>query len=254
MENPTHYPVLVFALAFILLSLASKAGALLHRRYPAITTEHKDDLGIILAATLTLLALIIGFSFSMATDRYNQRKDLEQAEANAIGTEVRRADLLSPQDAARVRELLRDYLDQRILFYNNKSKSSRIQIAERTGRLQADLWISARDATGANPTPVAALVLSGMNDVFNAQGASQAADLNRIPVAAWLLMASIAICSTLLLGYRARSSGRLAFVLPLVVSISLLLIADIDTPRHGLIHVNPENLENLARSVGGSAQ
>jgi len=254
MENPTHYPVLVFALAFVLLSLASKAGASLHRRYPTITTEHKEDLGVILAATLTLLALIIGFSFSMATDRYSQRKDLEEAEASAIRTEILRADLLPPEDAARVRKLLGDYLDQRILFYNIKGKSSRMQIADRTSRLQTDLWISLREAAIANPTPVVALVLAGMNDVLKAQGDSQAANLNRIPAAAWLLMACIAFCSTMLLGYQARSSGRLAFVLPLVVSISLLLIADIDTPRHGLIHVNPENLESLAKSLRRAAQ
>jgi|GEM_PF-5512400 len=57
MENLTHYPVLVFAVAFILLSAASIAGAWLHRRYPNITDEHKDDLSVILAPTLTLLAL-----------------------------------------------------------------------------------------------------------------------------------------------------------------------------------------------------
>jgi hypothetical protein len=47
-----------------------------------------------------------------------------------------------------------------------------------------------------------------------------------------------------------RTTGRLALVLPLVVSISLLLIADIDAPRHGLIHVSPLNLKSLARSLG----
>jgi hypothetical protein len=254
MEDLTHYPVLVFALAFVFLSLASMAGASLHRRYPTITAEHKEDLGVILAATLTLLALIIGFSFSMATDRYDKRKDLEEAEANAIRTEILRADLLPPEDTSRVRKLLGDHLDQRILFYNIKDKSRRMQIADRTIQLQADLWTSLREAASGNPTPVVALVVAGMNDVFKAQGDSQAADLNRIPTAAWLLMATIALCSTMLLGYRARSSGRLALVLPLVVSISLLLIADIDAPRHGLIHVNPENLEGLAKSLGRAAQ
>ena len=117
MENLTHYPVLVFAAAFILLSIASIAGAWLHKLYPNITDEHKDDLSVILAATLTLLALIIGFSFSMAIERYDQRKNFEEAEANAIGTELLRADLLPPDDAARVHKLLGDYLDQRILFY-----------------------------------------------------------------------------------------------------------------------------------------
>jgi hypothetical protein len=73
--------------------------------------------GAILSATLTLLGLLIGFTFSTAISRYNQRKNDEQEEANAIGTEYVRADLLRSADAAKVRALLRSYTDQRILFY-----------------------------------------------------------------------------------------------------------------------------------------
>lgn len=101
MENLTHYPVLVFAAAFVSLSLASAAGAWLRTRYPSVSDEQKNDLSVVLAATLTLLALIIGFSFSMATNRYDQRKNFEEGEANAIGTELLRADLLPAADAAR---------------------------------------------------------------------------------------------------------------------------------------------------------
>ena len=74
-------------------------------------------LGTVLAATLRLLAATIGFSFSMANSRYNQRKDCEAAEANAIGTEYLRAELLPAADAAKVQGLLKNYLNQRILFY-----------------------------------------------------------------------------------------------------------------------------------------
>ena len=170
MENLTHYPVLVFVVAFALLSLASMAGAWLRRRYPDITDEHKDDLGVILAATLTLLALIIGFSFSMATERYDQRKNFEEAEANAIGTELLRADLLPPGDAARVRKLLGDYLDQRVLFYINKDDAERARIDQRTSQLQGELWAAVRGPVAAQQTPVTALAVAGMNDVLNSQG------------------------------------------------------------------------------------
>jgi len=149
MENLTHYPVLVFAVAFSLLTLASMAGAWLRRRYPDITDEHKDGLSIILAATLTLLALIIGFSFSMATERYDQRKNFEEAEANAIGTELLRADFLPPDDAARVRKLLGDYLDQRILFHINKDDAERARIDQRARQLQGELWAAVRGPAAA---------------------------------------------------------------------------------------------------------
>ena len=57
------------------------------------------------------MGLLIGFTFSMAVSRYDQRKNHEEAEANAIGTEYVRADLLPIADAARARDLLRNYLD-----------------------------------------------------------------------------------------------------------------------------------------------
>jgi hypothetical protein len=253
MESLTHYPLLVFAAAFMALWFASAAGSWLRRRYPNAGDEQNEHLGVILAATLTLLALIIGFSFSMATNRYDQRKNFEEAEANAIGTEILRADFLPPADAANVRKLLGEYLDQRILFYLNKDDTRRMRIDERTSQLQADLWSAVRGPATAPPTPVGALALAGMNDVINSQGYTQAAFWNRIPTAAWCLMVAIALCSNVLFGYRSRNGnavGKLALVLPLVVSTAFLLIADIDAPRHGLIEVRPQNLESLAKSLG----
>jgi hypothetical protein len=52
-----------------------------------------------------IFALIVGFSFSMAVGRYDQRKNCDEAEANAIGTEYVRADLLSVVDNAGTAEL-----------------------------------------------------------------------------------------------------------------------------------------------------
>ena len=109
-------PVLVFALAFLAMLLATWIGALLSRRRP-IQAAARDDFGTILAATLTLLGLVIGFSFAMALHRYDQRMNDEEAEANASGTAYVRATLLPAADAATMRALLRRYLEQRLLFY-----------------------------------------------------------------------------------------------------------------------------------------
>ena len=106
MENLTRYPWLIFVAAFAALWLASVMGSWLRRRNSSAEDEQREDLGVILGATLTLLALIIGFSISMASSRYDQRKNLEEAEANAIGTEMLRADLLPPADAAHVAAFL----------------------------------------------------------------------------------------------------------------------------------------------------
>jgi hypothetical protein len=87
--------------------------------------------------------------------------------------------------------------------------------------------------------------------VLNSQGYAQAAFWNRIPTAAWGLMMAIAICCNLLFGYRLRSkaSSKLLVVLPIVISIAFMLVADIDTPRHGIVIVSPQNLISLAASL-----
>ena len=165
----------------------------------------------------------------MAISRYDQRKNYEEAEANAIGTEYVRADLLPPADAARVRDLLGKYLDQRVSFYTTRDEHQLGQIDGSTSQLQADLWSAVRAVAAGQPTYMVALAVSGMNDVLNSEGYTHAAWWNRIPLAAWVLMAALAICCSLLLGYDARETDALLFlVLPLVVSISFFLIAEID--------------------------
>jgi len=250
--NLMNYPIVIFLLAIVLLWSASRLGASFHQRRPHLTDKDREDFNIVLGATLTLLGLIIGFSFSMATGRYDQRKIYEEAEANAIGTEYVRADLLPEADAAQVRGLLSSYLQQRIDFYQAPRSQSLDGINAATARLQADLWSAVRRNATAQPTAVSALVAAGMNDVLNSQGYTQAAWWNRIPFTAWSLMFIIAICGNMALGfYIYRPEGHPAFflVLPLILAISFFLIADIDSPRGGLIRVHPLNLLSLAQSM-----
>src|SRR5580704_17772345 len=251
MMNLMNYPLVVFLLSILVLWVSARIGAALRRPNITIGEEERQDFGLVVGATLTLLGLIIGFSFSMAIDRYDQRKNYEEAEANAIGTEYVRADLLPPADGAKVRALLKSYLDQRIVFYRALDRSTLPQINAATSHLQNELWAAVQAPT-AQPTPVLALAISGMNDVLNSQGYTQAAWWNRIPIAAWGLMGAIAICCNVLIGYGARGAERktvLFTVLPLLVAISFFLIADIDSPRGGIIRVVPQNLESLARSL-----
>jgi hypothetical protein len=242
---------LVFLVAFVVLWLTARLGALIARRYP-LAREMRSDFNVLQGAALTLLALIIGFSFAMASTRYDQRKNLEEAEANAIGTEFYRAQLLPLADAAEVRTLLKSWVDLRIEFYTATGADNVRSINERTAKLQSKLWAAVLPAASSTPTPITALAIAGMNDVLNAQGYTQAAWLNRIPPAAWYLMGAIALFCNLLLGYGlhgAVSPRRLTVILPFFTAIAFAFIADIDSPRHGIILVNPENLISLSASL-----
>jgi hypothetical protein len=252
MQNILNYPPLVFIVSFVTMWLSARIGAALLRRLRKIEDEARDDFSVIQAATLTLLALIIGFTFSMAVGRYDQRKNYEEDEANAIGTAYVRADLLPAAEAAAIRTLLRSYLDERMLFYTTRDDRELAKVNAETARLQQELWSAVKNAATAQPTPVAALAVAAMNDVLNAQGYTQAAWWNRIPYAAWILMTLIAMCANLLVGYGARAlkaGAGLLLVVPLVVSLAFTLIADIDSPRGGMIRVKPLNLQALVDSL-----
>ena len=240
-------PFIVFAVALVTQCGAAYIGDRLRRNVRPLKEDERRDFDTVLTATLTLLGLIIGFSFSMAVSRYDQRKNYEEAEANAIGTEYLRSDFLPANDAARVRGLLKRYVDRRVLFYLGDESRS-LEAGADPARLEVELWSSVVAAATTQPTPVLALAISGMNDVLNSQGYTQAAWLNRIPVAAWGMMGLIAIFCNMLLGYRERSAGMAALmVLPAIASIAFFLIADIDSPHGGVIRVNPHNLVSTSQ-------
>jgi len=250
MSSILDNPVGVFAIALLTQWIAALTGDYLRRRGRPVRKEEREDIDTVQAAMLTLLALIIGFSFAMAVTRYDLRKTYEEAEANAIGTEYVRADVLPANDAAGVHDLLKKYLDQRILFYQTRDRRRIDAIGADTASLQTALWSAVLPAANMQPTPITALAVSGMNDVLNSQARTQGAWWNRIPAAAWGLMGLIAIACNVMLGYSEhRTRAVLLLVLPVIVSISLLLIADIDSPRGGLIRVVPENLISLAHSL-----
>lgn len=245
-----NFPIVFLVSSFLALWFSTRAGVFIGGRMRPLSEEAREDYNIVLTSTLTLLGLIIGFSFSMAISRYDQRKNYEEEETNAIGTEYVRAELLPAADAAALKELLRKYVAQRALFYTTRDEQELLRINAYTSQLQEQMWSAVRNAAAAKPSPTTSLAASGMNDVLNSQGYTQAAWLNRIPTEAWVLMIAIAICSNFLVGYGARQTGTgLLIVLPFVLAIAFFLVSDIDSPRRGGSRVGPQNLVSLSRSL-----
>jgi hypothetical protein len=245
-------PIVVFVISLVVLWLSVQVGGFLARRTRQLAEDERQDLNLVTSSSLTMLALIIGFSFSMAVTRYDQRKNYEEEEANAIGTEYVRTDLLPAAEAAKVKQLLTQYTDQRLLFYTVRDPQQLDTISAETTKLQNEMWSVVQGVGKTQQTPIVALAVSGMNDVLNRQGYTQAAWWNRIPTGAWALMFALAICCSMLIGYGAHTRvAKLYVIMPVLVSIAFFLIADIDSPRRGVIRVAPQNLNSLAQSLHG---
>lgn len=168
MTNVIDNPPMLLATAVVVLCGAAFLGDLLRSRVRPVKTDERADLDIVLTATLTLLGLLLGFTFSMAVSRYDQRKNHEAAETNAIATEYRRADLIPGPGRIQVRELLTRYTDERIRYYRNGEIGTGV-VDQDLRALQGSLWSAAAAAGNAQRDPVAALVVSGMDDVFTSR-------------------------------------------------------------------------------------
>ncbi|WP_341850507.1 hypothetical protein [Roseateles violae] len=244
------HPIVVFAISLLAMAITAFVGSALARR-GVVDADAHEYFAVVQTATLTLFGLVVGFTFSMAVNRYDQRKNYEEEEANAIGTAYVRVELMPAAEASQAQAKLRDYLQRRIAWYGETDAERLREIDKQTGQLQNELWATVRGPATMQPNPVMALVASGMNDVLNSQGYTQAAWWNRIPRAAWLLMLALAACSNLLVGMgsKPRAGRLLLLILPFIVALAFLLIADIDSPRRGMIAVSPRNLLALAQSL-----
>lgn len=252
MASFVDHPAVMFVSLFVLFVGAVAFGAYILRHRVTLPQDERDDFALVQTSTLTLLALLIGFSLSMAVGRYDTRKSLEEAEANAIGTEYARADLVDAQTGAAIKTALIRYTRLRLAHFQTRDRHELAQINAQTTKLQADLWGLAVQVTKDKPNPIGAMVASGMNDVLNAQDYSEAANVNHIPHGAWFLMIAIALFGCTVQGYGARGKLRRGFlitVLPFTVALSLALIADIDSPRGGIIRVQPQDLMRLLQSL-----
>jgi hypothetical protein len=108
----------IFLLTIALFALATEVGFRLGRWVKAKVPESaKSHIGTLEAAVLALLALMLGFSFAMSLSRYDTRRDLVLAEADAIDTTYLRAQLLPSPHNEEVPKLLRKYVDVRLAFY-----------------------------------------------------------------------------------------------------------------------------------------
>jgi hypothetical protein len=190
----------VFAVSFLLLWVPEAVGSKLRNRIE----EVHEDFGVILTATLIVTGPGFGIYILHGGKPLRSEKAIRSGEANAIGTEYLRLELLPASDDENLRVLLREYLDQRILFYQTRDRERLQRIDDATAQLQSKLRASIRSRSLSHQTMMTSLAVSGMNNVLDSRGYTQAAWRNRIPLAAWTLMGLIAISGNLMVGLYLR--------------------------------------------------
>lgn len=225
-------------LLFALFWLAALLGRLLHRDQAATDVTEP---GFIVSASLGLLALLLGFTVSMAVSRYDGRRLAVLDEANAIGTFLYRTDLMPPDLARETRASLKTYVEARIRVGAMGEQPGGVQASKAiAGKAAADLWADVVKVSNGVPQPaVKILLVESANAMFDMATARDAALANRLPPTLILLLIFFPVASLVLIGYVSGKSIGVHLMasteLILLLTLVLLLIADLNQPRSGSI-------------------
>jgi hypothetical protein len=206
------------------------------------------------AAVLGMLALLMGFTFSMAVTRYETRRDLVLQEANSIGTTFLRAALLPEAHKTAVEDILRHYVEARLEFYNAGHDQARIADAEKqTAKLQGDLWSHAAASGKEAPTVMTATFITALNDTIDLDATRWNALHSHVPGAVWILVLVVAGAGCFASAYGSGASGERShfanIMLPLLIAVVITIISDLDRPRHGFIGISQQPLLDLKASL-----
>jgi hypothetical protein len=242
-----------FVLASMLLaSLAGYAVRQLRRRLAPEreASEHSQE-SYLIGGMLGVLALLLAFSFSMAVERYEERRHLVVQEANAIGTSYLRAQLLDEPHRSRLSQLLVEYTDNRITLGTTKGDAVRRQLAI-NDQLLTQIWAAvtaARDSAQARGISVP--VLATYNELIDLDTERKVARLVRVPAPVLLLMYAFLIVTATVLGFvlEERRAWFGACVLFFLLSIYVSIIADLNRPVSGNIQESQEPMLMLKESL-----
>jgi hypothetical protein len=242
--NPLALALALIATFTIAIEIGFRFGRIARSR----STEETHSLtGVLQSALLGLLALLLGFTFSMAAARHDARQSLVIEEANSIGTAYLRTELLTEPTRTQAADLLSRYLDARLYFLSIKDPAALAVPARAVDELQRQLWSTTQrmDDVGTAPT---LLYVQALNAVIDEQGKRSAAYYNRVPAAALTVLVLLAAASLAVLGYGAGLAGRrstMCWLTGVLVVVVVLLIIDLDRPRSGLVVIDNRSLVQL---------
>lgn len=249
--------VLMAVILMLLMAVAVEWGYRLGLRIQHVTSEHsKLQVNSIQTSLIGVLALMLGFTFSIALDRFNARSSAVVLESNAIGTAYLRSQLLPAPVREQTQVSLREYVRLRLQAsqISLDRQDERDTVLLETIRLQDALWAYAVKAAEEDSGPVTTgLYVQALNGLIDAYG-MRSAELDRhVPEFVLILLFSAFIISGGIIGYTAGLYGsRPARVTYLMVSLIVLLmfmVVDLDRPRRGIIQVSQQSLFELDAAV-----
>lgn len=243
-------PLWLMAVVFFAgLMVAREIGHFVRRRQDG-GGQGKGGEAFAMTSVLGLLALLIGFTFSIALSRYESRRELVVKEANAIGTTWLRMQLLDAGDRARMEGLLRRYVDARVAFGDARSSAEEVAQYRKTEALHDELWGTLMAVVAPfRDTPRASSLVSTTNESIDLAAERFAARQAHIPMRIIRMLVLFAWLAAGLVGYERGDQRRTTTLLFLLFTLCATLVFDLDRPSTGLINVPQSPMLDLRDAI-----
>ncbi len=243
----------IYILTVVFTIAAIELGYWLGKTWQRRNPDAKEGgVGTLAGATLGLLAFLLAFITSVAVGRFDTRRQLVVAEANAIGTTNLRAGYLDEPHRQEVRDLLREYVDVRLASTKMEDLP---EVVARSEEIHTALWTHAETLARAEPdSPMIALFITTLNEMIDLHTVRYVAVTNaQLPNALWIGLYVVAFLAMLLVGIQASFGPRQNFialiVLALVFGTVILLIADLNNSQEGALNVSQQAMLDLQRQL-----
>lgn len=249
--------VMIAGILFVSMALAIEFGYRIGCRKRAQADEaYEAQINTIQASLLGVLALLLGFTFSLSLQRYDSRSAAVVDEANAIGTAYLRAQLLPSSVRDETRVLLRGYLDLRIQAsaITMVHDSERQELLTKSNQHLDALWQNARQAAEEDGRPVTSgLFIQSLNELIDSFGRRDAALNRHVPELVLFLLFGTFLLAMCIIGYASGVAGRRAsfvtYIMVILIVLLVFMIIDLDRPRRGLIEISQKSMTDLQVTI-----
>lgn len=225
--------------------------------------DESGSVGMTIGALLSLLGFLLAFTFGMANNRFEERRQAVLEEANAIGTAYLRADLLSPELELEAKALLTEYLAVRLRAVESRKTEETVRrnigqtingIIVDSERIHSALWNVSVDASDTTPTAITGYFVASINEVIDIHSVRVVLGTKTtIPVEIWVCLYVLAAFGLAGSAFYASVSGAKSVypTLALVVAFSsiLTIITDLDSPQHGMLQTDQSPLGDLQNAM-----
>lgn len=242
-SNMAFWFLLIWML--LMVEIGWRLGSYLVKRYHSQKADNSDTF---LAAIFGLLALLLAFTFSGASDRFDQRRGLIVNEVSTIGSAYQSVDLLAPKEQPKVREIFKNYLDSRIEIYQSTGLVTPQEFEVRSQKHNAvgdQLWkqvVRAVENTEYPQKLVASQILPQLSDMFTASDNQRLSIKIHPPIIIFQALIILCMIGSLIAGYNLGIQNQRDWLLTLVFVVlmtgAIYIILSLEYPRLGKISLS----------------